>query len=71
MFVGSDYNGRLMLIQNIADVQDLTAKLKLMEAGGETTAAPVVATDHHIYCNIHNLSKEALLGELSFLNIKT
>ncbi|PZC82516.1 hypothetical protein B5X24_HaOG210265 [Helicoverpa armigera] len=44
------------------DVQDLTAKLKLMEAGGETTAEPVVAADHHIYCNIHNLGKEALLG---------
>ncbi|CAD0198703.1 unnamed protein product [Chrysodeixis includens] len=44
-----------------SDVQDLTAKLKLMEAGGETSAEPVVAADHHIYCNIH-VGKEALLG---------
>ncbi|XP_075972239.1 tumor necrosis factor receptor superfamily member wengen [Anticarsia gemmatalis] len=44
-----------------SDVQDLTAKLKLMEAGGETTAEPVVAADHHIYCNIH-VGKKALLG---------
>lgn len=33
-----------------------------MEAGGETTVQPVVAADHHIYCNIHHLGKEALLG---------
>ncbi|CAB3235931.1 unnamed protein product [Arctia plantaginis] len=44
-----------------SDVQDLTAKLKLMEAGGETTVEPVVAADHHIYCNIH-VGKNALLG---------
>lgn len=50
-----------MLILAISDVQDLTAKLKLMEAGGETSAEPVVAADHHIYCNIH-VGKEALLG---------
>lgn len=43
-----------------SDVQDLTAKLKLMEAGGET-AEPVVAADHHIYCNIH-VGKKTLLG---------
>nr|XP_049696991.1 tumor necrosis factor receptor superfamily member wengen isoform X1 [Helicoverpa armigera] len=49
-----------------SDVQDLTAKLKLMEAGGETTAEPVVAADHHIYCNIHNLGKEALLDTSPF-----
>lgn len=44
-------------------MQDLTAKLKLMESGGETAAEPVVPTDNHIYCNIH-VGKEALLGKL-------
>lgn len=44
-----------------SDVQDLTAKLKLMESGGDAPAEPVVTTDHHLYCNIH-LGKEALLG---------
>ncbi|XP_049888242.1 tumor necrosis factor receptor superfamily member wengen [Pectinophora gossypiella] len=43
-----------------SDVQDLSAKLKLMEAG-ETPAEPVVPSDHHIYCNIH-VAKDPLLG---------
>ncbi|XP_034825147.1 tumor necrosis factor receptor superfamily member wengen [Maniola hyperantus] len=43
-----------------SDVQDLSAKLKLMEAGAETPAEPV-PTEHHIYCNIH-VGKDALLG---------
>ncbi|CAG5039689.1 unnamed protein product [Parnassius apollo] len=46
-----------------SDVQDLSAKLKLMEAGGESPAEPVMATDH-IYCNIH-VGKDALLGGTS------
>lgn len=41
-----------------SDVQDLSAKLRLMEAGGETPAEPI-ASDHHIYCNI---GKNTLLG---------
>lgn len=44
-----------------SDVQDLSAKLKLMEAG-ETPAEPVVPVDHHIYCNIH-VAKDALIGK--------
>lgn len=44
-----------------SDVQDLTAKLKLMESGGEAPAEPVMPTNHHIYCNIH-VGKESLLG---------
>lgn len=47
----------------------MTAKLKLMEAGGETTVEPVVAADHHIYCNIH-VGKNALLGKvIYYLNV--
>ncbi|KAI8440425.1 hypothetical protein MSG28_001737 [Choristoneura fumiferana] len=46
------------------DVQDLSAKLKLMEAGGDAPVEPVVPTDHHIYCNIH-VGKDALLGRTS------
>lgn len=48
-----------MFFYHFADVQDLSAKLRLMEAGGETPAEPV-ASDHHIYCNI---GKNTLLGE--------
>ncbi|KAJ8725158.1 hypothetical protein PYW07_016116 [Mythimna separata] len=65
VLVMSLYHARQWRVIKLAlksDVQDLTAKLKLMEAGGETTAEPVMATDHHIYCNIHHLGKEALLG---------
>lgn len=51
------------------DVQDLTAKLKLMESGGDAPAEPVVTTDHHLYCNIH-LGKEALLGEFTLSSLK-
>ncbi|CAK1551954.1 unnamed protein product [Leptosia nina] len=43
-----------------SDVHDLSAKLKLMESGGEAPAEPIVPT-HHIYCNIH-IGKDALLG---------
>ncbi|XP_047517922.1 tumor necrosis factor receptor superfamily member wengen [Pieris napi] len=43
-----------------SDVHDLSAKLKLMESGGETRAEPIVPSDH-IYCNIH-MGKDALLG---------
>ncbi|XP_045492143.1 tumor necrosis factor receptor superfamily member wengen [Colias croceus] len=43
-----------------SDVHDISAKLKLMEAG-EAPVEPLVATDHHIYCNIH-AGKDALLG---------
>lgn len=47
----------------------MTAKLKLMEAGGETTVEPVVAADHHIYSNIH-VGKNALLGKvIYYLNV--
>lgn len=42
-----------------ADVQDLSAKLRLMEGGGEAPVEPV-SSDHHIYCNI---GKDALLGK--------
>ncbi|KAI8440428.1 hypothetical protein MSG28_001737 [Choristoneura fumiferana] len=49
---------------NNTDVQDLSAKLKLMEAGGDAPVEPVVPTDHHIYCNIH-VGKDALLGRTS------
>lgn len=58
-------------VLNFTDVHDLTAKLKLMEAGGETTTEPVVAADHHIYCNIHHIGKEALLGTLLYLTLVT
>ncbi|CAH2062958.1 unnamed protein product, partial [Iphiclides podalirius] len=44
-----------------SDVQDLSAKLKLMESGGESPTEQIMPTDHHIYCNIH-VGKEALLG---------
>ncbi|XP_068627765.1 tumor necrosis factor receptor superfamily member wengen [Battus philenor] len=43
-----------------SDVQDLSARLKLMEAGGESPAEPIMPVDHHIYCNIH-AGKDALL----------
>lgn len=43
-----------------SDMQDLTAKMKLMEAGGEP-AEPAASTNHHVYCNVH-VSKDALLG---------
>ncbi|RVE48945.1 hypothetical protein evm_006407 [Chilo suppressalis] len=42
-----------------SDMQDLTAKMKLMEAGGE--ASEPVAADHHVYCNVH-VGKDILLG---------
>ncbi|XP_013135199.1 PREDICTED: uncharacterized protein LOC106100735 isoform X3 [Papilio polytes] len=42
-----------------SDVQDLSAKLKLMEAG-ESPVEPALPADH-IYCNI-NVAKDALLG---------
>ncbi|OWR55450.1 hypothetical protein KGM_205661 [Danaus plexippus plexippus] len=41
-----------------SDVQDLSAKLKLVEAG-ESPGEPIPAG--HIYCNIH-VAKEALMG---------
>ncbi|KAG6450714.1 hypothetical protein O3G_MSEX006766 [Manduca sexta] len=44
-----------------SDVQDLTAKLKLMESGGEAPAEPPLSPEHHIYCNIH-IGKDSLLG---------
>ncbi|XP_028163794.1 tumor necrosis factor receptor superfamily member wengen [Ostrinia furnacalis] len=44
-----------------SDMQDLTAKMKLMEAGGESPTEPVAPASHHIYCNVH-VGKEALLG---------
>lgn len=44
-------------------MQDLTAKMKLMEAGGESPTEPVAPADHHLYCNVH-VGKDALLGEL-------
>ncbi|KAI5645146.1 tumor necrosis factor receptor superfamily member wengen [Phthorimaea operculella] len=43
-----------------SDVQDLSAKLKLMEAGAKP-AEPLQPANHHIYCNIH-VTKDALLG---------
>ncbi|KAG7305500.1 hypothetical protein JYU34_009570 [Plutella xylostella] len=43
-----------------SDVQDLSAKLRLMESGAEPPVDPARATDH-IYCNIH-VTKENLLG---------
>lgn len=43
-------------------MQDLTAKMKLMEAGGESPTEPVAPADHHLYCNVH-VGKDALLGE--------
>ncbi|XP_041973142.1 tumor necrosis factor receptor superfamily member wengen [Aricia agestis] len=42
-----------------SDVRDLSAKLKLMEAGVPAPSAPPPAD--HIYCNIH-IAKDALLG---------
>ncbi|KAL4714469.1 hypothetical protein ACJJTC_017764 [Scirpophaga incertulas] len=47
-----------------SDMQDLTAKMKLMEAGGESPSEPVVATDHHIYCNVH-IGKDGMIGPSS------
>ncbi|KAM3968000.1 tumor necrosis factor receptor superfamily member wengen [Aphomia sociella] len=44
-----------------SDMKDLTAKIKLMEAGGEPPSEPPSPTDRHIYCNIH-VGKDALLG---------
>ncbi|XP_013185600.1 tumor necrosis factor receptor superfamily member wengen isoform X1 [Amyelois transitella] len=46
-----------------SDMKDLTAKMKLMEAGGESPSEPPSPTDH-IYCNIHG-GKDALLGQAS------
>nr|XP_026491540.1 tumor necrosis factor receptor superfamily member wengen [Vanessa tameamea] len=45
------------------DVQDLSAKLRLMEAGADGPADPM-PNEHHIYCNIH-VGKDALLGPVS------
>ncbi|XP_050672366.1 tumor necrosis factor receptor superfamily member wengen isoform X1 [Leptidea sinapis] len=43
-----------------SDVEELSAKLRLMESG-EAPAEPIVSTDHHLYCNIH-FAKDALIG---------
>ncbi|XP_072942162.1 tumor necrosis factor receptor superfamily member wengen [Epargyreus clarus] len=60
----SVYHARQWKVLKLAlksDFHDLSAKLKLMEAGGEPPAEPVVPTDHHVYSNIH-IGKDALLG---------
>lgn len=49
-------------LSTVADVKDLSAKLKLMEAGAEPHTERVVPTDQHIYCNVH-VAKERLLGK--------
>ncbi|XP_063379979.1 tumor necrosis factor receptor superfamily member wengen [Cydia fagiglandana] len=46
-----------------SDMQEFSAKLRLMEAG-DAAVEPVAPTDHHIYCNIH-VGKDALLGRTS------
>lgn len=55
------------------DVEDLSAKLKLMETGTEPAAERIATTDHHIYCNIH-VNKDALkasVGKQGFGNVYT
>jgi hypothetical protein len=59
-FIRSVYSAIMFI-----DMQDLTAKMKLMEAGGESPTEPVAATDHHLYCNVH-VTKGALLGKFFF-----